>query len=166
MKISQNFVHELILNCPITFYRITQSVFTTRVAKNTSTLQFAPFLHKKNASEPAFEKLFGCQALLMGLLGCGLTRGRRSVCILPLQRLGDQPHTDGFSRDLDPLKGTIHNRGNGLDIRLKSTLGLAGNFGADTAEVFGFTARGVRVAGGGLTSGEFANAWHNQTPAG
>lgn len=67
--------------------------------------------------------------------------------IIPLRGFDDQAHTDCLGRNLDPAHFTIYDCPNLLDIGLELTLGDAGSFLTDTAEIFGFTACGDTSAG-------------------
>ena len=84
------------------------------------------------------------------------------VGVLALKRLDHETHFDCLGRGFDPLDGPINNGRDGVEIGPKLTLGLAGDFRTNAAEVLGLAPMGIRLTSRTLAAGKVTDAWHER----
>jgi hypothetical protein len=104
----------------------------------------------KSEAEPASleENLYAQLFLAVCFFG-GLVRPASGGCggrVISLRSFLNEPHVDSLGRDPDSAGRAIDNSPNLLEVRLKLSVGNAGNFSADTAEIFGLATPGNALA--------------------
>jgi hypothetical protein len=67
---------------------------------------------------------------------------------------------DSLGRDPDATGLAINNSPNLLEVRLKLSVGNAGNFSTNTAKIFGLTTPGDAPAAYCSLSGKETHSWH------